>query len=155
MSKLYCSNSLFIVSILFSLNTSACSGDSLKNKINTAIEIIPDTANAGLKLPAGFSAVKFADGLGAARHLAVTNNGGVYVKLERLKDGKGIYYLYDSDADGKADIINGFGKYIGTGICIKNDFLYASSNEEVFRYQLNNKGEVLIRTLQKKLLLDY
>ena len=31
--------------------------------------------NAGLTLPAGFKAMKVADGLGAARHLAVTPNG--------------------------------------------------------------------------------
>jgi hypothetical protein len=30
----------------------------------------PDANNAGLKLPAGFVALKVADGLGAARHLA-------------------------------------------------------------------------------------
>ena len=32
--------------------------------------------------------------------------------------------------------------YIGTGITIKDNYLYASSNDEVFRYELNNDGDV-------------
>jgi len=35
--------------------------------------------NAGLKLPPGFCATVFADQLGHARHLAVADNGVVYV----------------------------------------------------------------------------
>ena len=38
-----------------------------------------DADNGGLKLPQGFCALVAADGLGAARHLAVAPNGDVYV----------------------------------------------------------------------------
>jgi glucose/arabinose dehydrogenase len=102
---------------------------------------VTDTTNLGL--PKGFKATVFVDGFGGARHIVVTKQGGVYVKLSRLKDGKGIYYLKDTDGDGKPDIQKGFGNYPGTGIFIKGNFLYASSNSEVFRYKLNAQGEVI------------
>jgi glucose/arabinose dehydrogenase len=99
--------------------------------------------STALILPKGFKATVVAEGYGGARHLAVTKQGGVYVKLSRLKDGKGIYYLKDTNGDGKFDIEKGFGNYPGTGIFIKNGYLYASSNDAVFRYKLNAQGEVV------------
>lgn len=101
------------------------------------------TAKTNLKLQPGFSAAIVAQDLGGARHLAVAPNGDVYVKLSRLKDGKGIYRLRDTDKNGSLDQQIGFGDYPGTGIAIKNNYLYAASNTGVFRYQLSAKGEVL------------
>jgi len=97
---------------------------------------------ADLKLPAGFTATIVADSLGPLRHLAVTSQGDIYVKLSALKDGKGIYLLTDSDHDGRMKKKMGFGNYPGTGILIKGNALYASSNTGVFKYQLNDKGMV-------------
>src|SRR5437870_1401105 len=75
-----------------------------------------DSANesSGLTLPAGFSASVFCDNIGKARHLAVNRDGDVYVKLNSLKNGKGIYCLTDNNNDGKADIIKGFSNIAGT-----------------------------------------
>ncbi|MBC7892735.1 MAG: PQQ-dependent sugar dehydrogenase [Sphingobacteriaceae bacterium] len=98
---------------------------------------------ANLKLPAGFSATVFAEEMGAARHMAVSKSGTVFVKLAKEKDGKGIYQLKDTNNDGVADQQTGFGAYPGTGIFIKNGYLYASSNSSVFRYPLNANEEVL------------
>jgi len=39
----------------------------------------------------------------------------------------------------KADDSSKFGSFIGTGIAIKNGYLYASSNAEVFRFKLNER----------------
>jgi glucose/arabinose dehydrogenase len=99
--------------------------------------------NAGLKLPAGFSATVFADGLGEARHITVTPQGDVYVKLSGLKDGKGIFYLHDVNGDGKADVKAGFGDYTGTGMGVKNGYLYASTDTKVYRYKLDASGKVI------------
>jgi len=121
--------SFFIAAILFCFLNAASLNAQSKN-------------NAGLKLPAGFSAVKVADGLGAARHLAVTSNGDIFVKLEALKNGKGIYWLHDSNHDGIMDKMLGFGNYVGTGMYIKDNYLYASSNTDVFRYKLSNNYSV-------------
>jgi glucose/arabinose dehydrogenase len=103
-----------------------------------AQKVRPDAGNAGLKLPKDFAALKAADGLAAARHFAVAPNGDIFVKLENLKNGKGIYWLHDSNNDGKTDQQKGFGNYIGTGMYLKNGYLYASSNEEIFRYKLDD-----------------
>ncbi|HEX7844476.1 MAG TPA: PQQ-dependent sugar dehydrogenase [Chitinophagaceae bacterium] len=91
-----------------------------------------------LKLPAGFKATPVVEQLGRNRHMAINSNGDIYVKLSNLKEGKGIYVLRDADKDGKYEVVKSFGNYGGTGIAIKNGYLYASSNEEVFRYKLVN-----------------
>ncbi len=95
-----------------------------------------------LKLPAGFNASVFAEGLGSARHLAVNTNGDVYVKLGKLKDGSGIMRLRDNNGDGQAEDIKGYGNIKGTGIAVKNGYVYASSDEEVFRYKLDANNNI-------------
>ncbi|WP_295769139.1 PQQ-dependent sugar dehydrogenase [uncultured Mucilaginibacter sp.] len=114
--------------------------------------ITPDADNAGLKLPEGFGALKAADSTGKARHIAVTANGGIYIKLNRLKGGKGIVYMQDANADGKFEAVKSFGNYGGTGICIKGEYLYASSDSEVYRYKLNDKQEVINTEAPEKIV---
>lgn len=99
--------------------------------------------NGGITLPKGFSAVVVADNLGTVRHIVAQTNGDIYAKLDRVKNGKGILRLRDTNKDGVADEITGWGNYSGTGITIKNGYLYASSNTDVYRYKLNEKGEVI------------
>ena len=96
--------------------TSITNNDTTQKK-----SVKPDADNAGLKLPQGFGALKVTDGLGEARHLAVTPQGDIYVKLSSLKNGKGIYFLHDANGDGKIDTKTGFGSYTGTGMFIKMD----------------------------------
>jgi glucose/arabinose dehydrogenase len=96
-----------------------------------------------LQLPQGFTATIVAEGLEGARHIAVNKQGGLFVKLSKLKDGNGIYYLQPPGGDGKFNGHIAFANYAGTGIFIKNNYLYASSNEDVYRYQLDKKGEVI------------
>lgn len=106
-------------------------------------DVTPDADNAGLKLPAGFAALKVAETGSKARHLVVTPQGDIYVKLAKInKEGKGILVLHES-SDGKASPKASFANYGGTGITIKNGYLYASSNTEVFRYKLNEQNEVI------------
>ena len=93
-----------------------------------------------LKLPNGFSAFKIADSLGEVRHIAISPNGNIYVKLAQTIKENGILQL--KEENGKLTLINGFANYGGTGIYIKKDYLYASSNESVFRYKLNSSYEV-------------
>jgi glucose/arabinose dehydrogenase len=102
-----------------------------------------DLYKADLKLPAGFSATIIADSLGPLRHLTVNSRGDIYADVSSLKDGKGIYFLSDTDHDGRIDKKTGFGNFPGTGILVKNNELYASSNTGVFRYKLNDKGWVM------------
>jgi glucose/arabinose dehydrogenase len=128
-----------VISITISNSSIAKSkGDSTENK-----KPEKNAVSSGLKLPAGFTATEFASGLGEARHLAATKEGDVYVKLSSLKNGKGIFYLHDGNGDGKADIRTGFGDFAGTGMGIKDGYLYASSDTEIFRYKLDANGKVI------------
>lgn len=105
---------------------------------------------APITLPQGFKSVVVTSGLGKARHLTVAANGDVFVKLEKLKDGKGIIRLHDTNGDGKADETSGFGDYAGTGITIRNGYLYVSSDDDVYRYKIDEKtGKVDTGSEQK------
>ena len=56
-------------------------------------------------LPNGFEALVVVDSLGSARHLAVNDNGDIYVKLRAsYPDGSNVA-MRDEDGDGKADVI--------------------------------------------------
>ena len=100
--------------------------------------------NVGLSLPAGFKASLFANNIGTARHIAISKSGVVFAKLNNPnKDGNAIIRLEDTNQDGVADKISGWAKYGGTGIYLKGNSLYASSNEAVYKYELNNKDEVV------------
>ncbi|MEO6612870.1 MAG: PQQ-dependent sugar dehydrogenase [Chitinophagaceae bacterium] len=99
-----------------------------------------DAADTEISLPPGFKAETVVNSLGSNRHLVVNSNGDIYVKLERLKNGNGIIQL--RRRNGTYEVVNSFGSYTGTGIAIKNGYLYASSNSEVFRYKFNAANEI-------------
>jgi glucose/arabinose dehydrogenase len=100
--------------------------------------------SGNLILPKGFRSIIVAENLGRARHLVVTNNGDLYVRLARLnKKGQGTVILRDKNKDGVIDDSTGFGNYGGTGITIKNGYLYAASDNDVYRYKLNDKMEII------------
>lgn len=104
--------------------------------------IVPDADNAGLKLPAGFGALKVAETGARTRHITITPQGTIFVKLNRPNAaGKGVLMLRENSS-GKAEVVSGFGNYGGTGIYSTPEYLFASSDQEVFRYKLNGKGEV-------------
>ncbi|PWK78818.1 glucose/arabinose dehydrogenase [Mucilaginibacter oryzae] len=120
----------------------ACKSNSDSKKADsTGTASAPVTENAGLKTPEGFSASIIAENLGGTRHIAVTPQGDLYVKLTNVKDNKGILMLHEEG--GKATVKSSFGAFSGTGIAVKDGYLYASSDEEVFRYKLNDKSEVI------------
>lgn len=133
--RLACMSVLILATVL-----SACNNGDKKIPAETGSASAP---KADLTLPAGFSATIVADSLGHLRHMAINANGDVYATLSSLKDGKGIYMLNDTNKDGTLDKIAAFAGYPGTGITIKNGYLYSASNTSVFRYKLNDKGEVI------------
>lgn len=113
----------------------ACKRNSVKN-------VVPDKDNAGLKLPDGFSALIYADNIGHARHLVINENGDVYVSLSNLKNGGGMVCLRDSNKDGRADVIKYHGIYEGTGIKIRNGYVYFGADTVIVRYKLKD-GELV------------
>ncbi|MBW3128715.1 PQQ-dependent sugar dehydrogenase [Hymenobacter profundi] len=135
----------------FLLPATAVAGSLALYALTPPARVVPDADNAGLKLPAGFGALVAAETGGRARHLTVTPQGVVYVKLSRVKDGKGILTLHPTST-GKATIAGGFGGYGGTGMYNKDGYLYASSDEDVYRYKLDSKGEVTNPTQPEKII---
>lgn len=105
-------------------------------------ELTPDADNGTLTLPSGFGAITVSEQTGKARHIAVNSEGDIFIKLSELKNGNGILVLKDNNNDGRADTETGFGNYEGTGIAIKNGFLYATSDQQIYRYRLNANGDV-------------
>ena len=139
---------VILLSCMFLLTLASFAGGDT-SKIKTPSKAAADPA---ITLPASFSTVKVVSGLGRARHIVVAASGDIFVKLDKLKDGKGIYRLHDSNGDGVADEITGFGNYIGTGITIKNGYLYASSNTAVYRYKMDEKTGKVDTSSEEKII---
>lgn len=108
--------------------------------------------NGGLALPAGFCAVKVADGLGSVRHLVIAPNGDLLAAIAGT--GGGVTLLRDTDGDGKADLQRHFGPGGGSGIALGGGYLYFSTSNRVVRWpwsagQLEASGdaEVIVEDL--------
>ena len=100
-----------------------------------------DPGNGGLFLPGNFEAVVVVDSLGPVRHIAVNDNGDIYVKLSHSKRGEGNVALRDVNNDGKADSIVHFGDYDNEGslsncMRIHNGYLYFGSELVIYRMKL-------------------
>ena len=92
-----------------------------------------------LTLPQGFHATVVAESLGPVRHLAVRENGDIYVSTL----DKGIFALH-LDANHKADRIEHFGAVGGgTGILFYQGDLYATTATGVFRFTFSNNKELV------------
>jgi len=101
-----------------------------------------------ITVPNGFAATVFHPGLGATRHIAVRDNGDVYVarsfRVERKMFGQeaawgAIVAMRDEDGDGVADIVEPFGPTDITGeVRIHDDYLYFSSDQVVYRMALDD-----------------
>jgi glucose/arabinose dehydrogenase/cytochrome c553 len=116
-----------------------------------------DKDNGGLYLPDGFGVVVVIDSIGPSRHLAVKENGDIYIKLKITSDAPGSVALRDENGDGKADIIQPFGTYVNdgifaTGMRINNGYLYYSSEQVVYRQKLDN--ELVPTSKQEIVLID-
>jgi len=101
-----------------------------------------------IQVPDGFTATVFHPGLGATRHIAVRDNGDVYVAREMRQARRmfgqnaawgAIIAMRDEDGDGVADIVEPFGPTdMGDALRIHNDHLYFSSDQVVYRMKLDD-----------------
>ncbi len=100
-----------------------------------------------LRLPDNFDAVVVADSLGRGRHLAIRENGDLYVHLgSKTADGNSIIALRDTSGDGIADLMEDFAPYPGTGIEIHKNHLYFATKGRIYRMAFN--GNSLVPTMQ-------
>ena len=116
--------------------------------------------NGGLFLPDGFEATVVIDSLpGRARHIAVNENGDIYVKARFARDkDESVIALRDTNGDGRADVIKRFGgmareRAYGTGMRIYNGYLYFSSELYVYRYKLK-PGELVPSSPMEVVMTD-
>jgi glucose/arabinose dehydrogenase len=107
--------------------------------------------DSGLKLPAGFCATIFADGIGHARHMVVASSGVLYVNTwsgryygnSAPHEGGFLVALQDKSGAGKADVVQRFGETVqrggagGSGIALYKGALYAEINDRIARYSLD------------------
>ena len=124
----------------------------MKNKIKA------DELNGGLYLPGGFEALVVTEGVGPSRHIAVNDNGDIYVKLRTATGRNGNVALRDEDNDGKADIVERFGDYpndgkFGTEMKINDGYLYFSSELVVYRQKLK-KNKLIPEGKPEIILVD-
>lgn len=102
-----------------------------------------DPDNGKLILPDQFEAIVVVDSLkGRARHIAINDNGDIYVKSRFSEPTGRNVALRDTTHDGKADIIDSFGTYenessYGTAMRVYNGYLYFSSELSVYRQKLS------------------
>lgn len=142
--------------ILFGCSTSKNPEKKIPFFINKNIKA--DELNGGLYLPGGFEALVVTEGVGPSRHIAVNDNGDIYVKLRTATGRNGNVALRDEDNDGKADIVERFGDYpndgkFGTEMKINDGYLYFSSELVVYRQKLK-KNKLIPEGKPEIILVD-
>jgi glucose/arabinose dehydrogenase len=113
----------------------------IANPFFTGNDTVPAPADVVIKVAKGFSIKPIVETMGRSRHIATAPNGDIFVKLDRLRSGLGVFQLR-KDVKGNYVAIDSFGNYTGTGVVVKNGFLYASSDDAVYRYPLDKNGRV-------------
>src|ERR1700704_1336724 len=112
--------------------------------------------DTGLKLPPGFCASIFADGVGHARHLVVAPNGVVYVNTwsgsyygnDKPHAGGFLVALQDTTGKGRANVNQRFGETVqsggagGTGVALYQGALFAEINDRIVKYALTSDSIV-------------
>lgn len=100
----------------------------------------------GIVLPKGFYAEVVYEGSGPARHLAVRDNGDIYVTTQLPpfstydpKANRGILALRDRDKDGRVDTVEQFTDILGTGIRFHRGGLYVSDHVGIYRFKFKGK----------------
>ena len=105
-----------------------------------------ETPPSAPTLPRGFTASLFAQDLPTPRHIAVRDNGDVYVtlrsgqaKFRATDEPGGVEALRDTNSDGVADVSERFGSPdIDTGIAIHDGQLYFASMTTIFSVRLDD-----------------
>lgn len=126
-------------------------GDGTDVQITTNVfkpNKVPATSDriGQLKVPDGFTVEPFAQGLGNARIIAVSDQGYVYVS--RREEGD-VLLLKDEDGDGKADRapVQVAARAQAHGLAIKDNKLYLVTVKEVFVADIKQDGTLGSLTL--------
>src|SRR5258706_13714680 len=143
------SSAVVMLCAVFVVSSTASAQTSVKPDAQTPSHACPHD-DSGLKLPAGFCAAIFADGVGHARHLVAAADGVVYVNTwsgryygnDTPHAGGFLVALQDTTGSGKANVNQRFGETVqsggagGTGIGLYKGALFAEINDKILRYTL-------------------
>jgi len=143
--------SFALLFVLGSLLTACSSSSTNFEESSVDAQFTADSDNGSITLSNGFGAYVVADNVGKARHIAVRENGDIYVKIRDPEAGGGILALRDTDGDGRSDQKEYFSEYGGTGIDIYENYLYYSSDTVVYRVAL---GEELVPTADPEVIVQ-
>lgn len=103
-----------------------------------AVELPTEEHVQQLQLPEGFVIQKFAEGLGEARMMAVSDEGHVYVSLR--KEGE-VVLLQDNDGDGTADRQETVAQIAQAhGLTIHEGKLYIAAVRKIYAAPINADG---------------
>ncbi len=121
--------------------------------VNTSAPMDPDL---GMRIPPGFEATVFAEMEGYARHMAVRDDGTLYLALTvRMGRGStmGLVAMRDSNGDGVADVIERFATNIpGTALQFHDGDLYFGSKTAVYRFSF--EGDALTPSGEPEIVVD-
>ena len=96
-----------------------------------------DSTNGGITLSREFCALVVHDSLGRARHMAVAENGDVFVAVNNTRQARGgIVVLRPRAGSGMLEEVGRFGENGGTGIAHHGEHLWFGTNEAVLRYRI-------------------
>ncbi len=117
---------------------------------------VPMDPDLGMRIPPGFEATVFAQMEGYARHMAVRDDGTLYLALTvRMGRGStmGLVAMQDSDGDGAADVIERFATDIpGTALQFHDGDLYFGSKTAVYRFRFEDNE--LVPTADPEIVVD-
>ena len=137
---------------IFSINLWAAQVSS-PYSVDTSAPMDPEL---GMRIPPGFEATVFAEMEGYARHMAVRDDGTLYLALTvRMGRGStmGLVAMRDSDGDGVADVIERFATNIpGTALQFHDGDLYFGSKTAVYRFSFD--GDELIPSAEPEIVVD-
>ena len=100
----------------------------------------PQDSDVTVSVPEGFSITKVAEGVGCVRHLAVSDDGTLYA-ARRNSDcpgGKGGLMVWrDHDGDGSPEAKMVRPDLQGTGLALRNGYLYFGADTRIVRLKLD------------------
>ncbi|WP_114749824.1 PQQ-dependent sugar dehydrogenase [Pleomorphovibrio marinus] len=127
---------IFLMAFSLVLIVSGC-GEGEKKEEKTPY-FKADDDQGGLNLAPGMKAYVVAENIGRGRHIAVNDNGDIYLNLREPHDNGGIVAMRDTDGDGRADEIEYFSDFGGTGLAFYKGHLYATNDSTVFRFSFSD-----------------
>ncbi len=109
--------------------------------------------NGGITVAPGFCASVVADDLGAARHIAFSPRGDLYVALRREATPAGaVIALRDANGDGVFEQQERFGPGLaGTALAFRDEYLYVGANDRIVRYRM---GPGLVPSGEPEMVVD-